>query len=272
MRYPKCNLHTHTNFCDGDHTPEEVVQSAVSLGMECLGFSGHSYTAFETSYCMSQEGTERYRKEIARLKDEYREQIRILCGIEQDFYAAEPAKGYDYIIGSVHYLWADGCYLPVDESREVLCEAVREHFGGDIYRFVKCYYETVAQLKNKTGCDIVGHLDLVEKYNRGESLFSSSDYRYRRALLDAVDALLGQDVIFEINTGAMARGYLDTPYPSAYALRRIAEKRGRVILNSDAHSKDRLLWAFPDAVRYAHACGVGGLTVLGAHGWETRPI
>lgn len=274
MRYPKCNLHTHTIYCDGENSPEEMVLAAISAGMETLGFSGHSYTAFDTSCCMTPEDTSAYRAEVTSLKIQYREILRILCGIEQDFYASEPACGYDYIIGSVHYLLADGCYLAVDATKDDLCRAVREHFGGDFYRMIRCYYETAAQVHCKTGCDIVGHFDLVEKFNDGECLFSASDYRYRKALLDALDALLEQDVIFEINTGAMARGYRQVPYPEAYALRRIAEKRGRVMLNADAHSTQGLLWAFPEAVHFARSCGVGGLTVPAdhGHGWEIRPI
>lgn len=274
MRYSKCNLHTHTTYCDGKNSPKEMVAAAISAGMETLGFSGHSYTAFDTSYCMTPENTVAYRAEVASLREQYQGTLRILCGIEQDFYAAEPACGYDYIIGSVHYLWADGCYLSVDHTRDGLCRAVREHFGGDFYRMIRCYFETVAQVYSKTGCDIVGHFDLVEKFNAGECLFSVSDYRYRKPLLDALDALLEQDLIFEINTGAMARGYRQSPYPDAYVLRRIAEKRGRVMLNSDTHSAQGLLWAFPEAVHYAHSCGVGGLTVPSAdgHGWELCPI
>lgn len=272
MSCPKCDLHTHTCFCDGADSPEGMVLSAISKGMDTIGFSGHAYTSFDSSWCMTHEKTAAYRAEIARLQAEYASRIRILCGIEQDFYAEQPEKAYDYTIGSVHYLWADGVYLPVDESPEHIRSAVREHFGGDIYRFLKCYYETVAQICSKTGCDIVGHFDLVEKFNRGECLFSESDYRYRRVAVDALDALLGQNVIFEINTGAMSRGYCDVPYPFPCFLRRIAEKRGRVILSSDAHRRENLLFAFPDAVRYAHACGIGGLTVFGAHGWEMHPV
>lgn len=273
MRYPRCNLHTHTVFCDGKNTPEEMVQAALAARMEQLGFSGHSYTPFDGSCCMSPDRTEAYRAELARLREVYRGRLRILCGIEQDFYSPQPALHYDYIIGSVHYLWRDGVYCPVDESRERLQRAVREQFAGNIYRFLACYYETLAQVKYKTGCDIVGHFDLVEKFNEGECLFSGADYRYRRPMLDALDQLLEQDVIFEINTGAMSRGYRSTPYPSAYILRRIAEKRGRVMLNSDAHSKDALMWRFDEAAQYAHSCGVGGLTVPDdAHGWRVVPL
>ena len=37
----KANYHTHTTFCDGADTPEEVVKEALRLGMTHLGFSGH---------------------------------------------------------------------------------------------------------------------------------------------------------------------------------------------------------------------------------------
>ncbi len=35
------NFHTHTVFCDGRNTPEEVVLSAIEKGFSAIGFSGH---------------------------------------------------------------------------------------------------------------------------------------------------------------------------------------------------------------------------------------
>ena len=49
----KADLHTHTSFCDGKNSPEEMVRSAVEKGFDVLGFSGHSYTPFDETYCMS---------------------------------------------------------------------------------------------------------------------------------------------------------------------------------------------------------------------------
>ena len=37
----KANYHTHTVFCDGADTPEDVVLAAIGKGFTHLGFSGH---------------------------------------------------------------------------------------------------------------------------------------------------------------------------------------------------------------------------------------
>ena len=49
----KINLHSHTTFCDGKNSAEEMVVSAIDHGFDVFGFSGHSYTPFDESYCMS---------------------------------------------------------------------------------------------------------------------------------------------------------------------------------------------------------------------------
>ena len=62
------NFHTHTRYCDGKNTPEEMVQYALKLGFDSLGFSGHAFTEFDLSYCMTPEETKQYIDEINALK------------------------------------------------------------------------------------------------------------------------------------------------------------------------------------------------------------
>ena len=69
------NYHTHTNFCDGKNTPEELVLEAIRLGCPKLGFSGHSYTFFDESYCMSQVGTLEYIRQVRALQEKYADRI-----------------------------------------------------------------------------------------------------------------------------------------------------------------------------------------------------
>ena len=272
LTVPKCNFHTHTCFSDGANTPEEIVLEALRQGLTALGFSDHSFTPFDTHPCPSQENIDLVRSEVLRLKELYRDRIYIFCGLEQDVHSAQPTEAYDYLIGSVHHVFKDGVFYSVDRSKDVFLNNVKEGFGGDFYRFASAYFEEVVGIVEKTKCQIVGHFDLVEKFNEGNALYSTNDYRYRRPMIDALDELLKQDVVFEINTGAMARGNRTTPYPSPYVLRRIAEKRGIVVLNSDAHRKENLTYAFSDAVQYARSCGIGGLAILGDRGWEIQSL
>ncbi|MBE6634560.1 MAG: histidinol-phosphatase HisJ family protein [Ruminococcaceae bacterium] len=271
MELPRYDLHVHSRFCDGKDTPEEMTLEAIRRGIKVLGFSGHSPSPHDASYCMSQERIPAYRAEILRLRERYADRIDVYCGIEQDFYSPPISEPFDYVIGSVHYLKREDAYLPIDLSADRLLSDVRAFFGGDIYRYLKCYYETVAALASMPSVTIVGHFDLVEKFNEGNRLFDPSDYRYRRPMLDALDALLEGDKLFEINTGAIARGYRSVPYPAAYILRRIAEKQGRVMINGDTHRKENLLVGYGEAVMLARACGVGGLTVLQKGKWTTLP-
>lgn len=243
--------HVHTTFSDGENTPEEMVHAAIRMGMKTIGFSDHSYTFFDESYCMRRSEIGRYRECIAELKARYGGKIEILCGIEQDYYSAEPPEGYDYVIGSVHYVKHGQRYIPVDESPEILRRAIRDDFGGDAYRLIGEYYRTAAAVAEKTRADIIGHFDLIAKFNEGGRIFDESDPRYIAAARGAADRLLKTGRPFEINTGAIARGWRTAPYPSKALMRYIAERGGRFILSSDSHAKDTLCYRFGDP--YAQA-------------------
>ena len=82
---------------------------------------------------------------------------------------------------------------------------MEQHYGGDFYAFAEDYYRLVGEVPERTGCQIVGHFDLITKFNEGDKLFDTGHPRYMRAALEALDRLAGRDVIFEITTGAMSR-------------------------------------------------------------------
>lgn len=272
VRQPiKSDLHTHTAFCDGSDSPEEMVLAALALGMETIGCSGHSFVPVARA-CMSRDGTMQYCRELERLKGLYGDRIHILTGMELDLYGERGQEPLDYLIGSVHYLCLNGEFCAIDNTENLLVEAVRRHCRGDIYRLIREYYRSVATLVDVTGCDIIGHFDVISKFNADGKLFDEGDPRYLHAALEALDALLERDVIFEINTGAMARGYRKAPYPAPILLRRIAEKGGRVTFSSDAHCKAHLLYAFPTALSVAKNSGIRSIEVMTRNGWSRLPI
>ena len=234
------DLHTHTIYSDGNHTPEEMVLSAIEKGLQVIGISDHSYTDFDGTYCMKKEKIEEYIEEIENLKVKYRDKIKVLCGVEQDLFAGMPTHEFDYVIGSVHYFKLGDEYIDVDNSAEKLTDAADKYFGGDIYSLVEEYYRTVGEVAEKTGADIIGHFDLITKFQEKTPLFDTKNERYIKAWQAAVDKLLKADIPFEINYGAISRGYRTLPYPAEDIKEYISKKGGRFILTSDSHHKDTI--------------------------------
>ncbi len=246
------DFHTHTTFCDGAHTPREMVEAALARGMTHLGFSGHAPMPFSENYTLS--NISRYYEEIRALQTEYRDRLTIYCGIEQDLYSPLDTADYDYVIGSVHYVQKEGEYLVLDYSKEHLREGVERLFGGDWYALAEAYYAAVADL-GRLQPAIIGHFDLITKYNQDAALFDDTHPRYVAAAKAAIDALIPYGIPFEINTGAIFRGYRTTPYPAPHLLRYIAERGGSAILSGDVHHKDGLEWHFDECRVLAAACG-----------------
>ena len=248
----KGDLHVHTNYCDGKSSAEETVLKAIKLGLSVIGFSGHGYTSFDTRYCMTR--TESYRAEISALSGKYKERIKILCGVERDLFGEE-CPWADFTIGSVHYMKVEDELVDVDESPEKLLVAAKKYFDGDVLSLCEIYFDEVGSVAEKLHPDIIGHFDLISKFNEDGALFDEDSPRYINAWKKAVDKLLAADIPFEINTGAICRGYRSVPYPSGDQVKYIASKGGRFILTSDCHFADNLCFEFPKWEKWAKELG-----------------
>ena len=265
------NLHTHTVFGDGKHTPEEMVRGAIASGCASLGFSEHSSMPAEADpdgWSMGAEREDEYRAEVLRLKEAYKGRLEIFLGLELDADSPLPSEPYAYTIGSSHGVWKDGCYLSADKSPESFVRGVQEHFGGDYYAFAAACFQREAEFAVKSGCQIVGHFDLMTKFNEGGKLFDENDPRYVKAALEALETAMTRDVIFEINTGAISRNWRTVPYPAPFLLKAIRERGGRVCITSDSHHKDTITCAFPQAAELAGSCGFREVWVLTKNGFQ----
>ncbi|PWM61095.1 MAG: histidinol phosphate phosphatase [Clostridia bacterium] len=265
----RADFHVHTTFCDGAATPREMAEAARSAGLTALGFSGHSFVEFDPSCGMNAETAGRYRVEIHALRKEYAEALPIFSGIEKDVYGEADTAPYDYVIGSGHYVpLPGGGFSPVDVSPETTISAIREHFSGDAFRYAAAYYEGLAvRLLTEPRVDIVGHFDLIAKFNEGGRLFDERNPRYQSAALDALEAVAKVHPRFEINTGAMSRGWRSAPYPAPFLLKRLKELSGRIVLSSDSHSAAALLYGFREAAELAKASWFAEADLFSEHGF-----
>jgi histidinol-phosphatase (PHP family) len=252
----KQNLHTHTTYVDGKDTPEEMVLTAIEKGFSSIGFSEHSYMAFsDYPYQMTVEKTEDYNKEVRSLADKYRGEIGVFCGLEFEFFSDLATDGFDYLIGSVHYLDFDGKILGFDRNLELTLEYLRDNFGGDGMAFAKRYYETVARLPEKRNFDIIGHFDLLTKNNEAGRFIDTESKKYIDLGIEAIHSLRGKIPIFEVNTGAIARGYRTLPYPQIEFLREFKNCGFGAVISSDCHDKKYLDCYYEEAEELLRAAG-----------------
>jgi len=269
--YPQ-NLHTHSTFDDGRDSCESTIQRAIELGFDSIGFSGHSYMPYSPSYSMSPETTLDYKKEVCRLKEKYAGVIDVYCGIEFDMYSTDPLEGYEYIIGSLHYLLLDGEHVGFDRSAEEVKRIIDTHFHGDSLAFARAHFESLAQMPKYCRCDIVGHMDLLAKHNETMHFFDTESKEYRRYALEAIDVLCRDVGIFEINTGCIPRGYRKNPYPDPFLLKSIRERGGSIVISSDCHDNRYLNHGFADALELARRCGFKEVLKLSGQGFVPCPL
>ncbi len=284
------NYHTHCDFCDGRASAADMAAAALGAGYDALGFSSHAPLPFPTAWNMEASRLPEYLRTVGELRQAYEGRMAVLAGLEVDFIAGlcGPADGrfsglgLDYALGSVHYVLPAGAPPPsvdaldargepafgftVDEPAEDFAAHLEAFYGGDADALVDDYYAAVADCAEAGGFDILGHLDLVRKNNRGEAFFREDSPRYREAAMRAVEAVATSGVIVEINTGGMARGKTDSPYPAAWILRELRARGVEACVCADAHEPGHLSAYREAGLRAAAEAGYRRLALIGPSG------
>jgi len=67
-------MHLHSKYSDGLNTPMEMIEAAISVGIQKMCFTDHVWR--------SSEWIHEYADEILRLRNLYSDKIEILCGVE----------------------------------------------------------------------------------------------------------------------------------------------------------------------------------------------
>lgn len=246
------NFHTHTTFCDGKNTPEEVVLSAIQKGFSAIGFSGHGYTEFDLCYCM--KDVSGYITEINRLKEKYKKEIQVYLGIEEDAFCLVDRSQFDYIIGSSHYFHDHDRYISIDSGVDYIKECFRA-CDNDILRFAEAYYRSFCDYINSRKPDIIGHFDLITKFDELDSPLFLHNTAYNQLAEKYITEAAKSECIFEVNTGAMARGLRTNAYPNENLLYTLKKLNAPLILSSDSHNIETLDFGFDEMKKYLRDIG-----------------
>lgn len=252
------NFHNHCHFDDGKGTPEEHIEEAIRQDVKILGFSCHAPLPFDAYWTMNKSSLKEYLETIEKLKKVYKNEIKIFLGLEIDYIPDKMSpsmKKYelmnlDYSIGSVHHLDLDsqGQYMPVDASKELFDSCLVSVYKGNIIKAVEKYYELIREMVSLGGFDIIGHLDLIKKNNKGDKYFSENEKWYKTLVFKTLDKIQKSGLILEVNTGGISRNYIDTTYPSPWILHECLKLGIPITLTSDSHSPNTVISGYKETV------------------------
>lgn len=237
---------------------ETMVKAAIQDGLTSLGFSSHNYTGFSWDACgIHEDQIDAYFQEIDRLGEKY-PQISLYRGFEIESRSASGKIVFDprlqYSIGSCHAFATPKGFMDVDNTPEIFQQAI-DAFGGDVRLLVENYYQEVVRFAKTAPFSIIGHFDLVTKFLDKKPFFDEQESWYQDMALEYLEEAAKTGKIFEVNTGAISRGWKRDPYPASFLLERLYRLHAPILISSDSHSASTLTCHFDETENLLRSIG-----------------
>jgi len=266
------NYHAHSNFSDGQETPETYLQNAIQQNLKAYGFADHAPIPIANFGAMSLQKLPNYLAEIDRLKAVYAGQIQVYKALEVDYIPNVInvnsdhilAANLDYTIGAVHFVdaFANGRPWGFEGTTENFEKGLKEIFGGDIQACITRYYELIREMVTNHCPDVVAHLDRIKKLNKNDTYFSENASWYRKEVIDTLEVIANAKAIMEINTKGYYKGETEDTYPGKWVLEIAAELDIPLHLSSDAHHPADITKGFNYAISVLRSIGVKSTTLF----------
>ena len=275
------SYHTHTQYCDGKSTAEELVVRAIELGLTAIGFSSHAPLPKKEAWSMSLDRLEDYIAEVQGLKQKYKSQIQVYVSLEIDYIPGvtrsfdefNSESNLDYTIGSVHLVKAksESEFWLFAGSDTNYIHGIEVLFDGDVKKAVTAYYHQIIEMIESQKPDVVGHVDKVKINNKGR--FFSEDDKWYVALLDkTIEVIKNSGTIVEVNTRGFYKKKSDSFFPDVYFLKECKKKAIPVTISSDAHHVDELVLGFDSVCKLLKTIGFESVCVFADGGWHDQPL
>jgi len=226
----RTDSHVHTKYCKhatGDAA--DYVKSAEEKGLEYLGFADHLPlpTGFNNQagdLAIPDNDLPNYIRDVK--KEIGNKGLQIATGVEADYLPgyekqtgeALKKNGFDFVIGSVHFIdnWN------FDYSEEIFREGMKK-YGGEPHH---AYYALVKEMVGSGMFDIIGHLDLIKKFG-----YTPTD---PAAIGEILDLAKKKGMAVEVNTAGIDKK-VGEQYPSEGILEMCFERDLEMAVGSDAH-------------------------------------
>jgi len=227
---PVCDYHIHTSLCGhAEGEPSQYVRQAVKIGLKEMGFSDHAplFSHKDPGIAMDHSRLPDYQQRIESVRKEFEDRILVRAGLEADFVPGfedmtrKMLAGYpyDYVIGSVHFIAEWGFDDPIQRKK---------WDKKDVDTVYGQYYRLLRESARSCLFDIIGHADLVKKFN----------YRPSRDPLNEVEenarVFKETGLVVEINSSGLRKPAKEI-YPSLAHLKLYRAQGVPITFGSDAH-------------------------------------
>lgn len=236
---------------------ERYLEGAAAAGIEELGVSEHVYRFRQALDLWRHPLWESNAQDDLDAYCEFVRGTPLRLGIECDFVpgAEEPtaalleARGFDYVVGAVHFVGEQA----VDHPGWDVWEGSKD--PDDVWRR---YFEALAACARSGLFDILAHPDLVKVWGGARPLPEGD---LRRFYEPAVEAIAESGIAVEVSTAGL-RKPVGELYPARGFAALCVEAGAAFALSSDAHLPEHVGFAYEGAVAFLDELGVGEICVF----------
>ncbi|GEM01319.1 histidinol-phosphatase (PHP family) [Halolactibacillus halophilus] len=249
------DYHIHTPFCPHGTTDTlaAYAEKAIQLGLKEISFTEHAPLPEgfvdptpDKDSGMRREQVDAYIKAIQKVREMYKNDLKIRVGFEVDYIEGFEQATTDFLntygdeiedaILSVHMLKDNtDTFHCLDFSQAAFGDLVTAL--GSVENVYRAYFHTV---EKSVRSDLghfkpirIGHMTLVEKFKR------VYPYQYSKVMMKQIDQLLTliktKGYQLDVNTAGLFKPDCQTVYPNPVVLQRAKENGIPLKIGSDAH-------------------------------------
>ncbi|KNF09493.1 histidinol-phosphatase HisK [Gottschalkia purinilytica] len=257
------DYHVHSMFSgDCKYTMEEMVLAAIDKNIKSLSFTDHIDYDYGSGNYSSEINfvfnTEDYMKEFKKIKNNYKNQIEILSGVElgmqphlvDKIHELLPLDIFDFILMSVHTV-----------KRQDLHEGEFFENKSAIKSYEEYYEDLYTCLDKFDNFDIVGHLNLIDRYSKylNESVKFED---YKEIISEVLKKIISKGKGIEINTSGIRYG-MESFLPNLDILKLYKSLGGEIItFGSDSHKPEDIGFAYNDVIKLLKELDFKYLTIF----------
>lgn len=253
------DYHTHSNFSgDCPHSIEKMIEGAIERNCKSISFTDHiDYDYGNAKYDdLFIFKPEEYLPKLKEVKDEYKDKIRILSGVEmgmqphlvENIEERFPFDDFEFTIMSVH-----------TADKKDLHDGIFFEDKTDIEAY-KCYYEELLYcVEGFKKYQVLGHINLIDRYSKYlKDKVDFNDYSY---ILEKIfKTIISEDKGIEVNTSGYRYG-MESFLPNGKILELYRDLGGKIItFGSDAHSPNQILSNYAETLKTLNDMGFKEIT------------